>query len=79
MNKAWKFKFKMGEEVLVKSSGEQSNITGRRRGVITLKNYYKLNISDPNLWFCEHNIKAVENGFDAEDIISKAFGLDMGA
>ncbi len=85
------FKFEIGQDVIVVNLngslhmgvlnlgeyiGTKAKIITRVRYNDTYGRRYTLSIPALNYWnFHEFNLEAVEKGFDAEDIISKAFDL----
>ncbi len=83
------YKFKIGERVRVinidgslhkyydnayEYIGKESVVTGHDRWSAQRGCHYLLGISIC-YWFHEDNLEAVGKGFDAKDIIRKAFGL----
>ncbi len=83
------YKFKIGETVLIvntdgptnrhysgigKYIGTHAEVIGLREGLSNVKRY-RLNITSNGWYFYEFNLEAIDKGFDAEDIIKKAFNL----
>ncbi len=87
MNGDWKFD--VGETVLIanvdgdlhrfysnrKNIGKHAKVIGLRKGGFDHKRHYQLDIMRGGWWFYEDNLQSLEKGFDAEDIIKKAFSL----
>ncbi len=84
------FKFEIGETILIANTegflhGSRrrtiekfigANATVIQRGSNgDCENQYLLNIMSNGWWFHEFNLEDAEKGFDAEDIIKKAFDL----